>query len=246
MFNSLKSKIIIPIIGMFIITVVYISVYISITTTSVIDNFAHDRMNAATQAVRAYLDSYERQTLVSALSLGNSAELISRIYAGDREAIWQYTAERKEVLGVDAIIVADHQGITLARSHMRDSFGDNVSGVPSIAAGLRGVNLTLYTPTPTAPMVMTTATPILDGDRIIGSVVVNYDVGMNEFLDRLSRIFGVDATVFVGDTSVSSTLIHPETGQRAIGTTAAPAVAEAVLRRGEHLTLDLNIFGMLP
>jgi len=95
-------------------------------------------------------------------------------------------------------------------------------------------------------MVMTTSSPIIDEGRIIGSVVVNFDVGMNEFLDRISREFGVDATVFVGDTSVSSTLIHPTTGQRAIGTTAAPYVTAAVLQRREHLSTDLNIFGILP
>jgi len=246
MFNSLKSKIIIPIIGMFVLMVAFIVVYVSMTTAYLVNNFEDDRMSAANQAVRAYLEAYEKQTLMAAVAMGNSADLIRLIHGGNREAIWQYAAERAAFLEVDAIIIANHEGITLARSHMRDSFGDDVSGVPSIAAGLRGQNLTLYTPTPTAPMVMTTSAPILDEGRIIGSVVVNFDIGMNEFLDRMSTIFGVDATVFAGDTSVSSTLIHPSTGQRAVGTTAAPHVVSAVLERGEDLSLHLKIFGILP
>ena len=246
MFNSLKSKIIIPGVGITMIVVVCIMGFVLYSSTRLVDNFFDERMSAATSAVRAYLQAYEQKTFMTASAMGSSAELIRRIHAGNREAIWEYTAERQAFFGVDAIIVADHQGITLARSHIRDSFGDNVTGVPSIAAGLRGENLTLYTPTPTAPMVMTTSSPVLDGDTIIGSVVVNFDVGMNEFLDELKNTFNIDATVFVGNTSVSSTLIHPVTGQRAIGTAAAEEITEAVLQRGEHLPIDLDIFGMLP
>ena len=246
MFSSIKSRITIPIIGILASMVAVIVVYVSMSTANLVDNFKNDRLTAANQAVQAYLDALERQTLMSASAMGGSAELIRLINHGTREEIWQYTAERKALLGVDAIIVTNHEGIILAQSHMRDSHGDDVSRVPSMAAGLRGEIMTLYTPTPTVPMAMATASPIIDGDRIIGSVAVTFDVGTNEFLDRLASTFSVDATVFVGDTSVSSTLIHPETGRRATGTTAAQHVAAAVLGRREHLALDLNVFGMLP
>ena len=247
MFSSLKSKIIIPIIGILVLMVALITVYVSISTANLVDDFANDRMVAATQSVRAYLESYEQQTFMAASAMGSSGELVQLIHEGNRDAIWQYVADKKAHFGVDEIIVGSADGIALARSHMRDSYGDDISGVPSVAAGLRGEFLTLYTPTPTAYMVMTSTAPIMDRGTIVGSVVVNYVIGRNEFLDRIGNIFDIDATVFVRDgTSVSSTLIHPETGVRATGTVAAPHVAEAVLERGETLPLELNIFGMLP
>ena len=247
MFSSLKSKMLVPIIGMLFLMVAFIFVYVSVSTTNLVDRFSDERMSAATQSVRAYLSAYERQTFAAAAAMGSSAELIRLIHAGVREDIWQYTADRKLHLGVDEIIVGSADGITLARSHLRDSFGDTISGVPSVAAALRGESITLYTPTPTAAMVMTSTSPIMDAGTLVGSVVVNFVVGREEFLDRLSTVFDMDATVFVRDgTSVSSTLIHPVTGQRAVGTVAAPHIVEAVIGRGEHMTLDLNVFGMLP
>ena len=246
MFGSLKSKMLVPIIGLLVLIVVFIVVYVSISTARLVDRFEDDRMVTATEAVRAYLNAHEHITRTVAYAMGGSAELARRINAGVREDIWQYVFDSKRALGVNEIIVANHEGITLARSHLRDSYGDNVSGVPSIAAGLRGEVLTLYTPTPTAYMVMTTSSPIFYGAPAPGSVVVNFVVGSSEFLDRLRDTFGIDATVFAGDVSVASTLIHPVTGARAVGTTAAPHVSAAVIERGEHLTINLNVFGMLP
>ena len=244
--KSLKGKIVIPIVGILIVVIAVIVVFVAITTAELVRGFDDERMAAATQSVRAYLRAHEQQTLIAATSLGGSAELIGFINANDRDAVWQYLVSRKSVMEVDEIIVAGADGITIARSHQRDNYGDDVSGVPSIAAGLRGDVLQLYTPTPTAEMVMTTASPVMDGDTLVGSVVVNYVVGSNDFLDRIRSSFEVDATVFRGDTSVASTLIHPDTGMRAIGTPVAPHIAEAVLGRGEPLALDLNVFGMLP
>jgi len=240
MLKSLKSKIAVPILGLLFTLVGFVAVHMSINTANRVNTFAEERMDAAILSVRAYLDAYERKTRMAAMAIGDSAGLIRRIDDGDRAEIWRYLAERKEMLGMDALIVANHDGITLARSHMRDSYGDDVTGVPSVAAGLRGEVLTLYTPTPTAPMVMTTSSPIMDGDRFLGSVVANFDVGMDHFLDGIYERFAVDAMVFVGNTSVASTIIDPQTGRRAVGIVADPAVVAAVLQRGESFPPLLN------
>ena len=242
--KSLKSKMIVPLIGLMVVMVVFITVYMSVSTANLVSDFSDERMAAATESIQAHLVAHERKTFMSAVAMSGSAEMIRLINAGVREDVWQYVFDQKTFLDVSEIIVANHQGITLARSHMRDSFGDNVSGVPSMAAGLRGEVLTLYTPTPTAPMVMTTAAPIFYGGPGPGSVVVNYTIGSNEFLDRLSFAFGVDATVFAGETRVGSTVRNPATGDRIVGTAVDPEIAEAVLRRGQSVFKNLDLFGV--
>ncbi|MCL2852240.1 MAG: methyl-accepting chemotaxis protein [Defluviitaleaceae bacterium] len=246
MFNSLKSKITIPIIGILVLMITAIVVYVSISSANLVENFTDERMNSAAKSVRAYIDSYELRTLVAASAVGSSGELARHVNDGDRDAILQYLLEKTEIFDIDYFIVTDHEGTTLVRSHVPDLYGDNIIHIAPIGAGLQGLNQTIYTVTPTVPMVMSTSAPILDGDRIIGSVASNINFGINEFVDRLHNVFDVDATVFAGDTSVSSTLIHPETGERAVGTAVAPHIAEAVLGRGEPVTLELNIFGTLP
>ena len=246
MFNSLKGKIAIPIIGILLIVLVSIVIYVASSTRMLVSDFEDDRLTAAVRSVQAYLDSHRQSTMIAAIAMGNDAEMVRRLNDGARLDVWQYLTEKKTLFGVDEIIVADAQGITVARSHMRDSYGDDVSGVPSMAAGLRGEVMTLYTPTPTAYMVITSASPVMDRGQIIGSVVVNFVLSSDAFIDGLRNTFDVDITVFRGDESVASTLINPANGNRAVGTNARPDIAETVVQRGETMTIQLDVFGVLP
>jgi len=251
MFNTLRSRITFPIVSLVFVLIVITVLFAARTARLLIEGHESERITEATQAVRAYLDAHERMALLAASSLGDSAELIRRINAGDRVEIWQYVADRQDFWGVDAIIVGSADGTALARSHMRDSYGDDITGVASVAAGLRGEQLILYTPTPTAPFVMTGTSPIMDGDTLIGSVVVNFDIGMDNFLDRIKSIFGVDAMVFRvdgegGAYTVSSTIIHPATGNRAVYEPADAHIAAAVIGRGEVYAAETTLFGALP
>jgi len=245
--RSLKARITVPILGLLAILIVVFIFYVTNLAGDLVDDFQEDRFNSAVTAVRAYLTSHEQTTRSAAVAMGNSGELARRVLAAEPDAVWNYIFSAKGLLGVDEIIVADAAGYTLARSHQRDNFGDNVAHVPSIAAGLRREVRTLYTPTPTAYMVMTTASPIIGaGGELVGSVVVNFVIGSNDYLDNLKRTFHIDATVFANNISVASTLIHPDTGNRATGTAVADHVAQIVLEQNRTMVLELNVFGMLP
>ncbi|MCL2198501.1 MAG: methyl-accepting chemotaxis protein [Defluviitaleaceae bacterium] len=253
MFRSLKAKIIAPVIVILLLMVGIIVIYVSSTTAGLVEDLFNERLEAASTSVRAYLSSNERQTFLAANSMGSSSELIRRLNEGTREQVWQYAFDQKNHMGVSEIIIADANGITVARSHMRDSYGDDVSGVPSIAAGLRGEQRTMYVRTPTAEMVMTTSSPIMDGGTLVGAVVVNFTIGSAAFLDYIKNTFDVDVTVFrldpaTGDAmSVMTTLINPATGDRLYGTPAnRDLVTYPVIGRGEHIILDLNIMGIMP
>ncbi|MCL2217485.1 MAG: methyl-accepting chemotaxis protein [Defluviitaleaceae bacterium] len=253
MFNTLKSRVTFPILIVMFIMMIAVIVYVARNTRILMEDVEDERIAVAAQTVQAYLGAYEQLTFATASAMGGSADLIRLIHEGDREAIWQYTYNRKRHFGVDEIIVGSADGITLARSHMRNhvgdtlAYGDDISGVPSVAAALRRERITLYTPTPTAYMVMTSTSPILDGDTLMGSIVVNFVVGSEAFLDGLAETFGIDATVFRRDgQSVASTLIHPVFGTRAVGTVARGDIVERVIGQGQNFALDLAVFGFLP
>jgi len=245
-FNTLKSRLTFPIlISMFVLVVIVVG-YVARTTRLLVEDLEDYRMITATQAVLTYLESHKQRTYMAATSLASSAELIRIVNGENREEVWQYINERKSSLGVNAIIVANQDGIILAQSYAPDIHGD-ISQMPATLAALSGESVLVYTTTAAAPMAMTAAVPILEGNRIIGSVNVQFDVSTDEFIDRLSNTFGVDISVFVEDTSIASTLINPATGERAVDTTVAPHIAEAVLGQGEYFAIDLLlIFNVLP
>ena len=246
MVNSLKFKIILPIIGLIAALLTVIILIVTSFTDNIINKFENARMTAAIQTVHSHMNSLMHQTLLASYSVAESETLIRHVRNHDREGLIQYLQHRKELVGVDAFIVSTVDGHTLARSHVPDLYGDFIGGIPHVAMALQGRSITAFTLTPTVPLVITSTAGIFDGDTLIGGIVANVDIGLNSFVDSLAEVFQLDFTVFRRDESIASTLIHPHTGARAVGTTAAAHVTAAVIERGEPLTLELNVFGLLP
>ncbi|MCL2225412.1 MAG: methyl-accepting chemotaxis protein [Defluviitaleaceae bacterium] len=247
MFKSLKTKIIVPTLSILAALVVVIVAYSSVTTANLVERVYNDRLDAASQSVRAYLDSIERQVFISVSAVATSAYLIDYIIDNDIQGITAYLQSMRTFLEVDAIMIADADGRTLGNTMSPGTQGAFIGDLPNMAIALSGQHSAFFAAYDDGvPLILTATAPIYYAGEYLGGVVVNIDVGVDSFLDRAKDIFDVDATVFAGNISVASTLIHPDTGNRAVGTPVAPHIAEIVLQRGEPFTTDLNIFGMLP
>ncbi|MCL2356257.1 MAG: methyl-accepting chemotaxis protein [Defluviitaleaceae bacterium] len=191
MFNTFRSRITFPsLIGMFVMFSCVLFI-VGITLRGLTDDFEADRVTAAQQTVRAQLDAYEQLTANAAFATGDSAELVRLMHEGDRNAIWQFAYDRKRHFGADEIIIINADGVAVARSHMRDSYGDDVSDAPEAGPG----SITFYTPVPGAYMVMTSASPITDGDIFLGVAVVNRVIGYGDVISRVEDIFGVEVYI---------------------------------------------------
>lgn len=84
---------------------------------------------------------------------------------------------------------------------------------------------------------------IANDKLMLGQYVVN---GNNEFPDKVKEIFGGTATIFMGDTRVSTNVLKAD-GSRAIGTKLVGAAYDAVFKesrsyRGEAMILDIPYF----
>jgi methyl-accepting chemotaxis protein len=81
---------------------------------------------------------------------------------------------------------------------------------------------------------------IRDGQLRIGETVLN---GNYEIVDKIKRVTGGTATIFQGDTRVSTNVLKPD-GTRAVGTPLAKGPAyDAVFSRGEGYRGPVDILG---
>lgn len=81
----------------------------------------------------------------------------------------------------------------------------------------------------------------VDGDRmLLGDVVLNENF---ELPDTVSRIFGGTATIFMGNTRIS-TSVRREDGSRAVGTRLEGPAFEAVFRQGRPYRGEAMILGV--
>ena len=251
-FNTLKSRTTFPVLMVMTLMMIAITIYLARSTRLLVEHFEEEKLSSAIQSINYYFYSLEWQNYIAVSVMGSDAELIRLIDAyeagiGTRETIWQYTYDRKNHFKVAEIIVTCAEGRVLARSYMYDSFGDDISTEPFVEVALAGETVTGYMATSAAYMVMSSATPIVDDGRFVGSVIVNFVISSNEFLDGLSQRFDVEATVFNSyGYSVASTLIHPQTNERAVGTLATQEIRTVVLEGRQAFDTQLDIFGSLP
>ena len=255
MLKTLKSKIIVPIVAPLVVLIISIGIFVSSATTELADYLSDVRIQTASQAARAHLGLLEEHNMMTARAIASSGSLISFVRnwnnnidrAGNRQAILQYLNGRKGELGIDSFVVVDHEGIIILRSHDLATYGDSGLVAAPIAAALhQGAVSTVYSSTATMPMGLSSASPIMDGGTIIGTISAIKEISTNEFVDNFGQVFHAEVTIFRGTESIASTLIHPVTGARAVGTHVAPHVAEPVLERGQPILLNLMIFGILP
>jgi len=266
MLNSLKSKIIVPVLGLLLALIAFLTAHVSVTTASMADTLSREtaalaqalsdeRMAASSQAALGYLRAIEEHNLMTARAIAGSQSLMALVNSwnananrpGSRMALIQYLDGRKAELGITSFVVADSAGIIILRTHDPAAYGDSGLVSQPIAMALQqGMASTSYSATPAMPMGLSGVAPIWDGANIIGTISAILEISTSEFVDGFGEVFNAEITIFRGDESISSTLIHPETRARAVGTRVAPHVAEIVLDRAEPLVLDLMIFGVLP
>ncbi|MCL1987803.1 MAG: methyl-accepting chemotaxis protein [Firmicutes bacterium] len=253
MFKSLRSKLIVPIVATFILIVGIIIVVVSYEVNRLIDMTASQQLIAATSSIDTYIEAMEQQALMSAVALSGSNEVITALQSFDAgedpsvvaARLVSYLTAQKDLSLVDAIVIVDRNGIAVARSHVPDMYGDFGGGIPTMTA-LDGQQVTMFSPTPTVPLVIAGTSPITVNGEIIGGIASMINIGLQDHVDHISRSFGAEMAIFLGDTTIATTLIHPDTGERALNIAAQDFVVEAVLNRGENLFIQMDVFGIIP
>ena len=244
MFMSLKTKLVLVFSFVLLALILAGLFFAHVNNQRMVNEFSFDRMMSAASSFQAYLELLEHRTLMAAVTLAESHTVIGGIELGYDMS--DYALAQKDLTGVDKIIIVAPDSTVIASSYAPYTPGTDLMDFPGIDMGLGGSRAVFYSDTPHAPMVIIGISPIVDGGMIIGSVLTQYFVGADDFIDRMSGIFDADFTVFDGDLSVASTLIHPHTGARAVGTNAAPHISATVIGEGRHMYTELNIFGLLP
>ena len=251
LFNSMKVKITVPVIAVLAILVVFILFHVFTSVQNFADRRSDERLSGAYQSVRAYLNRVRDYNLMTSRVVSGDAFITrfvqywnDEIYLStDRPFLLAYLNIMKGELEISAIIITDQNGNVIARSHEPHHYGDSGFDSPLInAAHNYGIASTSYFSTETLPMALYSSSPIFDiTGNLIGtaSTAIKLD---RYFVDNIGTVFNAQVTVFLGVTSVAST-IYLEPGVRAVGTTAAPHIAQTVFEEGLPLTLKLTLFG---
>ncbi len=142
---------------------------------------------------------------------------------------------------LDVLTIANKQGNVVARGHS-EKIGDSVQSQINVQKALAGEASCALEEGTVVKFSLRAGCPIKKGGAVIGSVTTGLDVGNNQFVDQIKKLYQVECTVFQGDTRVSTTLMTD--GQRMIGTRLDnPDILETVLKNGQPKSVIITLAG---
>ena len=216
------------------------------TATLVISRtLEEEARQAALQGVEGLeqnLADLRSKALGHALVLAANPLVAQGVAAGDREGLLRVLQPLAEGAGVDFVTVTDPAGKVLVRTHEPGKHGDDVTNQANVRSALAGTPLDTVEEGTAVRLSARAGAPVRDGSgAVLGVVSTGYDLTRDHLVDRVKRLFGVDATLFLRDERVSTSL--QENGKRLVGTKLKPDLAERVLGRGESFSGEADILG---
>ncbi len=144
---------------------------------------------------------------------------------------------------LDFIAVTDLSGTLLLNTAQSDGKEADISEEAALQSALKGNSTVGFHIAAENQFYISAAAPVKNqAGQIVGAISAGYNVSDNALVDLVKSQYGTDVTIFSGDVRVSTTIIKD--GERLLGTTLDPAIAEIVLNQKQDYYGEADILGM--
>lgn len=201
------------------------------------DILEQEQERAAMQGVEGLhniIEEYKADAVHYSVVFSSHPELVMALENKDGSELLQRLMRMQEDSGVDFIAVTDDRGRVIMRTY-EPRQGDSLADAADVKAALAGAVQAAVEPGTTVRLAIRAASPVRNEQgKIVGIVSLGYDAARDEIVDRVKQLFHTEATLFLGDERVSTTIIKDD--RRVVGTKLSEPIATAVLREGKtHL-----------
>jgi signal transduction histidine kinase/CheY-like chemotaxis protein len=242
--NKLKSKLYLILGLIFTLTVVTVIYIVQYQTNSIVTELTLNRVKTINHSLANYLLELEDRVTMRAEIVSDNEAVVTVIKSGDHESLKRYLYNF--AFGMDFSSICDVEGTVLARSNSNMA-GDNIAEYKAVSAVLRtGVTSTSIEVLSgnNNRLAIYASAPIYDGETMIGIVNCIYDLANNEYVDVFKERTGCEATIFLNDERISTTLTD-ESGVRITGSKAYDFVSETVLGQQKEYAGNLDLYGKI-
>lgn len=203
---------------------------------------AQEQSAYSLEALYGRLEEQKTGALNGTVQLSHASKLVNAAASQDVSLMEAAVKELSQYTDLDFITVTDLTGTVVTDSIQPDSNGKDLQDTLILAA-LSGANSTDYMTTGDNQFYIRAAAPIKSPEgQVIGSIIAGYHLSSNELVDSIKALYGTDVTIFSGDVRVSTTILKD--GERLLGTTLDPAIAEIVLNQNQEYYGRADILGM--
>lgn len=203
-------------------------------------NYENDIVKS-NEILKDKVDELKSNSLNMATQIAINPIAINAVEAKDTQKILNDLKPIVESSKIEFITVTDENGIVIARTHEPDKMGDSVSNQENVKTALEGKANSKVESGTQVKLAARSGVPVKNSDgKIIGVISTGYRLDSNEIVDYIKTKLNCDATIFLGDTRISTTIMKD--GERAVGTKLDQKIGEVVLK-GNNYKGEANILG---
>lgn len=205
-------------------------------------NVAEVNVTKAMDGLTANLNDYKTQAMNNASVFATQPDVTKAVVDRNTAEILRVLTPLSKRAGIDFVTVTDENGIVLARTHEPSNKGDSVANQLNVRMAMKGTPFAAIEQGTAVKLSARAGVPVKQAGKVIGVVSTGYKLDKPEVVDGIKQVFKTDATIFLGDVRIATTIIKD--GQRAIGTKLDPRIAKIVLKEKRKYTGSANILGL--
>ena len=206
--------------------------------TAGLNRMSLEEIQTKADAVESMLRDAAHEVKGVTFLLSSRPDVAEAIKARDTAKLVAIAKAAQQELRITFVTIADANGQVVARGHS-DKVGDSISNQINVQRALAGQATVGLEEGTAVKFSLRSGQPVTEGGKVIGSITAGIDLSSsNDYVDNIKKKFGVDCTIFFGDTRVATTILRD--GKRIIGTKLDdPAIVETVLTKGSRF-LGIN------
>ncbi len=234
-----------------LVAITIISVLVTSTTlffltnhyvVQVMDDQSQARLKEVKAAVETQMDVWKNSISRVGFLVADNAQVQRALQEQNTLFLQEYCSRVFPQTGVDMLIISDRNGKIIARGHA-STHGTSVRKQINVQKALEGkasMGIELDAP---GHFAWQGGFPIFFQGQVVGVITAGMHLG-DAFVDNLKEHFHVMATIFEGETRISTTLIR--NNNRAVGTKISnPKVIECVLQDAKIFFQRNKILGKM-
>ena len=240
--NIFKGRAIISIFLLSVVLVIVLIIFLSMRFTAFSETLINEKLIANSNSLNLYLDDSKANTEAAAVSMAHNSKVINAVKNRDTGKLLELFSSNMDLYRINNYIICDPEGIVLARTHEPDHFGDSIADQQSTKSALHGEVSSYFEFGTVAKVSVRTGAPVYDIDgKLVGVISAGVKFDTNDEVDKLKVLFNSEVTVFLGNTRIATTITKD--GNRIVGTTLDPHIAEVVINNKQEYSGDANILG---
>ena len=193
------------------------------------------------QGLVTTIDEYQNNALNFGALIAMQPAVVTAIKNKDADAVLQAVGPMLQKSKLDFATITDETGTVIVRTH-EATRGDNVANQGNVQNALKGNAFAAVESGSAVKFSARAGTPVKDeAGKVIGVISAGYYISNDKVVDQIKTTFGTDATLFLGDIRVATTIMKD--GQRVLNTKLNETIAAKVIGEGQEYTGQAEILG---